>query len=698
MNAWNDEESQIVLTNQVWKIHFSEKIDPKSLDSNPVFILDEEGAKQANEIFLSDDQKTLYISPPENGYDPKSNGYTLHVEKGIKSTIGRGLSSAKKISFVVKETLPVVGSKKKLNDYFLTLMKEQQQTRSLFGDIAESSKSSSDSATANSEAGAKQDVSETNVQVQGVDEADMVKTNGEYIFQASHNKVDIIKAIPAGEMKRSATLSYDHSFSPYQLYLHNEQLVVIGHSYENQNKPMNEIAAADRMIAPLYHSTKAIVYNIKNPGKPEQIREINLEGSYVSSRKIEGIVYLVTNHYPDFWLLEQNNNIDIRPRFSDSSVSSDMNPIDYNTIQYFPDSKESNYTMIAAFDLEKPTLEASLTTYLGSGQQLYMSKENLYLAVPNYLVRPLEDTSRMVTPDTNVYKFSVKGMKVAFHSSAEIKGTILNQFSMDEHEGYFRLVTTKGFAWDENQPSSNQLFILDRNLKQVGQLEELARGERIYSARFLGNRIYMVTFKETDPLFVIDASEPTNPKVLGELKIPGFSNYLHPYDENHLIGFGQDTKLVTDKGTSGPPRVITDGVKITLFDVSDMANPKEKFTEIIGGRGTYSPLNYDHKALLFNKNKNLFAFPITVYQNNEANQYDQIFEFQGAYIYQINPDKGFELKSKITHETGNPQYEVWENSIGRLLYIGDYLYALSPEKISSYDLSSYQKIGESSLK
>ena len=183
--------------------------------------------------------------------------------------------------------------------------------------------------------------------------------------------------------------------------------------------------------------------------------------------------------------------------------------------------------------------------------------------------------------------------------------------------------------------------------------------------------------------------------MLGELKIPGFSNYLHPYDENHIIGFGQDTKIVAEKGSNSGPRIITNGVKISMFDVSDMSNPKEKFTEIIGGMGTYSPLNHDHKALLFNKNKNLFAFPITVYKNSDKNEYEQIFEYQGAYIYNIDPATGFNLKSKITHITGKmPIYEEWDSSIQRLLYIGDTLYALSPGKITSHDLKTYQKIGE----
>ncbi|MCM3665105.1 beta-propeller domain-containing protein [Mesobacillus subterraneus] len=695
VNAWEGEE--IVLPNKVWKLQFSEKISEKSLDNNFIYITDDKGEKLQTELELSDDQKTIYINPPENGYDLKSKQYTVHFKKGIKSALGRELNSSYAWEFVVKETLPVVGSQEKLAGYFEGILKEQEKSRGWFGGLKESISEDTameDSSSANKSAGGG-DVSETNVQVQGVDEADIVKTDGQTIFQAEQNKVRIIQAVPGAQMKLLSMIPYDETFSPYQLFLEDEKLVVIGQQYHNFSKPYDKIAK-DSLIAPMTQSTKVIVYNVKNPAKPAQIREIELEGGYVSGRKVDNQVYLITQHYPDFWLLKENREIDIRPKYFDSASETKEKKISYDDIRYFPESREPNYTMIAAFDLNLPKKEAAITTYLGSGNQIYMSKENLYLAVQNQGDLAMEERG-VIASDTDIHKFAINGMDVKYHSSATVPGTVLNQFSMDEHDGFFRLVTTKGYAWDETKPSSNHLYILDKNLKEAGKIEGLARGERIYSARFMGDRIYMVTFKETDPLFVIEASDPRNPKVLGELKIPGFSNYLHPYDENQIIGFGQDTKIVAEKGSS-QPRILTDGVKISLFDVSDMSNPEEKFTEIIGGRGTYSPLNHDHKALLFNKNKNLFAFPISVYRNSDKNEYEQIFEYQGAYIYNIDPAKGITLKSKITHIDGKmPYYEEWESQIQRLLYIGDTLYALSPAKITSHNMKTYEKIGELGL-
>lgn len=694
VNAW--EEEHVVLPNKVWQLQFSDKISEKSLDSNLIYITNDQGEKLDTRIELGDDRKSVYIHPPENGYDPKAKEYTVHFKKGIKSALGRELNSAQSWKFVVKETLPTVGTQENLAGYFEKILDEEKKERGWFGGVKDSFKSSEDKASEESLAADKSagggEVSETNVQVQGVDEADIVKTDGKSIFQAEYDKVRVIQAVPGAQMKVLSTIRYDQNFSPNQLFLQDDQLVVIGYQYNDIHKSYED-AAKDSLIAPMMQTTAIIVYDVKNPADPKQIREVKVEGSYVSARKVENLVYLVTQHYPDYWLLKGNRKIDIRPKFTDTVLGSEEKTITYDDIHYFPESRQPNYTMIAALDLDQPKKEVAMTAYLGSGNQLYMSKDNLYLAVENYGDMDYKERG-VLAPDTDVHKFAIKGVEVKYHSSATVPGTVLNQFSMDEHNGYFRVVTTKGYAWDEKRPSSNQLYILDKNLKETGKIEELARGERIYSARFMGDRIYMVTFKETDPLFVFDASDPANPKVLGELKIPGFSNYLHPYDENHIIGFGQDTKIVSEKGFS-QPRILTNGVKISLFDVSDMSNPKEKFTEVIGGRGTYSPLNDDHKALLFSKDKDIFAFPISVYQNSDKSEYEQIFEYQGAYVYSIDPATGFKLKSKVTHINGDmPYYEDWEHQIQRLLYIGDTLYAVSAEKITSHKIGSYEKVGE----
>ena len=212
----------------------------------------------------------------------------------------------------------------------------------------------------------------------------------------------------------------------------------------------------------------------------------------------------------------------------------------------------------------------------------------------------------------------------------------------------------------------------------------------------MGDRAYMVTFRTVDPLFVIDLKDPEKPKILGALKIPGYSDYLHPYDENHIIGFGKDT--VELKG-----QAYYLGMKIALFDVTDVSNPIQKFTENIGDRGTESEILRNHKALLFSKEKGLMAFPVTVmevkgknkFMDNGFPEYGQ-FSFQGAYVYNIDLVNGFTLKGRITHlskddylRSGTGWYDSDKN-ISRLLYIKDNLYTLSNSIIKANELENLE--------
>lgn len=600
---------------------------------------------------------------------------------------------AKALPFATdNSTVPVISSKEKLNQYFKKVMKEERSNFSLYK-MEESTAEDSGGSSENS--AQSFDASETNNQVQGVDEADLVKTNGSHIFQVVDGKVHIIETNDGDDMKLLHSFSFPDHFSPSELFLHGDKLLIVGHSYEEMEASKKVDDSNKMMIAPINEMTKAIVFNIKDPSNPKEERTISIEGHIVSMRKIDGKVYVVTNQFPQYWLLRENEDVDLRPRYKDSTVSGENLSVGYDQIHIFPESKEGNYTIIAAFDLENPEKEAKITTYLGGGNQLYMSKENIYIALQNWNVRPLSDRSD-ATVNTTIYKYAVDNLNVEFVHSTEIDGNILNQFSMDEHNGYFRVVTTEGNTWDEESPSANHLFIFDDRLEKVSSIEDLARGERIYSARFMGDKIYMVTFKETDPLFVIDASKPEEPEVLGELKIPGFSNYLHPFDENHLIGFGHDTKVVPAKDSS-EPLIFTEGVKLSLFDVSDMKNPKEKFTKIIGGRGTYSPLNHDHKALLFDKGKNIFAFPINIYEETEGENFEEGFKFQGAHIYNIDLNQGFQLRAEISHMKGKQIYEEWHNEIRRILYIDESLYVLSNGKITSHSLTDYKLKDELTL-
>ena len=221
-----------------------------------------------------------------------------------------------------------------------------------------------------------------------------------------------------------------------------------------------------------------------------------------------------------------------------------------------------NYLLITALDIQNTERPANIEAFLGSGSDIYMDLDSLYVVAEDY-------SSTLVTV-SNIARFKIDGLKIGYSGGGLVKGGILNQFSMDEWEGNFRIAT---HSWDKN---NNSLYILDEDLEQVGMIENLAKGERIYSVRFMQDKAYIVTFRQIDPLFVIDTSNPEKPKLLGELKIPGFSNYLHPISDNILLGIGQDADEET--GAQG-------GIKLSLFDVSDTAKPKEVDSIILGESG-----------------------------------------------------------------------------------------------------------------
>ena len=205
----------------------------------------------------------------------------------------------------------------------------------------------------------------------------------------------------------------------------------------------------------------------------------------------------------------------------------------------------------------------------------------------------------------------------------------------------------------------------------------------------MGDKAYLVTFRETDPLFVIETKDPKAPKVLGELKIPGFSNYLHPVDENHLLGIGYDTEVRMEAG-SKEPIVLTKGMKLSLFDVTDFNKPKEKQAVIIGGRGTYSPVQYDHKALFRDPRQNYYGFPVTIY--SPTDEEDRLkYEGTGAQIYKVTP-AGIELAANLI-EKARPgeQYEDSYNAVQRLIYVEDQLFTVSRSKVTSYNGNTFEK-------
>ena len=571
------------------------------------------------------------------------------------------------------------------------------------------------------------DYSSTNVQVAGVDEGDTVKTDGHYIYSLQGNQVRIVNAYPASDMALLSTLAFDNNFTPIELYVDGDRLVVIGQGWKKQDNTSDQQgdSAAEGGQAKIaiwwfggQSETRARVYTLADRSQPQLEREISFEGSYLSSRKIGNNIYLMGRNYPMYYRYMRPYIVDdvlpppteaqvtvtksskaaatstlsredIVPSVSDSSVNKGAEfLLPMKNIAFFPGFSEANYVMTTSFRLDKPAEPARFNSYLGGGDLVYASADNLYVSAADY---PLDGTHSV----THVYRFSLTDGIITFTDSGEVPGTPLNQFSLDENQGYLRIATTvsnwttDGTNW-QNQ-SWNNLYTLDENMKVKGKLEHLAEGESIYAVRFMGNRAYMVTYEQLDPLFVIDLATPEQPRLLGQLKIPGYSNYLHPYDENHLLSLGQETVASADG--SSP---VVKGVKLALFDVTDPTNPAQLHSLVIGGQGTYTPASYDYKAFWFDRKRNLLGFPIDETASDatlDTYQWPPRV-FQGAEVYSVSLTEGFAKQGAVSHFDDGETDNNWSHYVQRLLSIGNELYTFSESRLRANSLKDFSQHGQ----
>lgn len=527
------------------------------------------------------------------------------------------------------------------------------------------------SGTNTADANTDVDYSKTNIQVDGVDEADIVKTDGKYIYYVANEKVYIIDA---QDLKIQSIIEPDnkeYEFSPSEIYINKDKLIAIGDSYETMNIETEEEEVIYYKSRFDYGKTmaKATVYDISDKKHPKEVREVSIDGYYNNSRMIGDCIYFISDK--DIYYGDTIKNEEILPNVKDTAVSNNTSKIECTDIAYFKGSNDSNYLMVAAFDVNKKE-PATIETLFGAGSEIYASADNLYITQSNYRYFLGNEITK-----TKIYKFNLNNNKILFKATTEIKGTINDQFSMDEYDGNLRIATTSS-QYDEDK-SKNQLFILNENLEEIGRIDNMAKGESIYSVRFVGKVGYIVTFKQIDPLFVIDLSDPRAPEIKGELKIPGYSSYLHPYDETHIIGIGYNTK------SNGYGGVTNDNMKISMFDVSNLKNPREMFSVDIGESYGYSEITSNHKALFYNKEKKLIGFPVTVLNKNNR------YSTNSLVLYKIDLDKGFVEYGEIEQENDR------KNNIKRAIYIGDILYTLTEYKVTAYSLDSLAKIHELEL-
>lgn len=539
--------------------------------------------------------------------------------------------------------------------------------------------------TTNAERDSETKNSKTNTQVNNVDEADIVKVDGNYIYYVSNKKLVIIDAHTPEASEKISEINYkDTNFNPREVYVKGQKIIVIGNEYDNSCKTevisTEDVTATDiERVQESKPKSGMIIYDISNIKEPKETRRVMIEGNYISSRMIEDNIYYVANKYIATSNIQKNKMEDLdedkyKPVYQDTAVSQEEKCINYDLIYYFPETQDSSYLMLAGLNINNNE-EAEIRTFLGAGQYIYSSEKNMYIATNK---TTYGKGYEVLGGTTHLLKIELNNGKFNFKAECNIDGQVNNQFSMDENKDTFRIATTTGNIWVD-ETTANNLYILNDKLEEIGRVENLGKEEKIYSVRYVENKAYVVTFKQTDPLFVIDLSESTKPQILGELKIPGYSTYLHPYDDTHLIGFGYDTK---ENGT----RVITNGLKMSMFDISDFNNPQELFKISIGdSKYTYSELLYNHKALLFSKEKNIIAFPLYSSSGRKTNS--------RAAIYNIDLEKGFSLKGEISNVTNK-----YEENVKRIVFANDTFYTFSDSLVKVANMDTLEVVKEFTIK
>lgn len=525
------------------------------------------------------------------------------------------------------------------------------------------------------------DYSQTNNQVQGVDEGDIVKTDGNYIYSVGEQEINITDIQDPNKMNKIASIPLERDedtiYYPREMYFSNNKLIVIA-SKENLNTTMCVVGEdTSKTVNRLRISTTILIYNVEDKNNIQKQREVEVDGSYQSSRLIGDNFYLITNQRIAYDNTVKESKYYI-PSYQDSYASNERKYKSYEDIYYFPESTSKSYANIVVLNTESKD-EVKLYSFLGMSNNIYMNTQSLYLTNTKYQVQENGDIKSisLERANTEIYKFKLKGKELEYFGMANVHGSIINQFAMDETDGYFKIATTNWSDIEEDR--SNNLYVFDDKLNQVGKIEGLAKGESIYSVRFMQNRAYLVTYKTIDPLFVIDLQNPAQPQVLGELKIPGVSQYLHPYDENHLIGIGKNT--IEKNG-----RAIEKGMKISLFDVTDISNPIEQYSVNIGESGTFSEILYNHKALCYYKEKSIVAFPISMQEKGGK-------RFSGAIFYQIDLENGIIEKGRIEDNSRKD----YNTKINRIVYAKDTFYTISRNTINSVNSNNMEIISSISI-
>ena len=485
---------------------------------------------------------------------------------------------------------------------------------------------------ANQKVTGEADYSQTNVREAGVDEGDVVKTDGSYLYILKSSGSVRIVDIRGTKMKEIAEIQPEKlNESIEDLYLDGDRLMLVTTGYESSM----EEAESDMYTVNRYQYTALTVYDITEREHPEVTGRITQEGDYRQSRKNGDYVYLLTQYSPS-----------LGDSFEDSSVMPLVNEQKLAISDvYLPDqTSQPDYLVASGINIQDPENVISSKAIVSGAADFYMSSDNLFICNNNW-----NDGKS----STEILRFACEDGEITAGAMCELPGFLNDTFSLDEYQGYLRVLLT-----EDSNGESNSLYILDADMQVTGAIRDLADGETIRSARFMGTIAYFVTFRQTDPLFCADLSDPDNPQILSELKLTGFSSYLHPYGDHLLLGVGYEAEEETGSQT---------GVKLSMFDISEPSQVEELDKYVIKG-ASYLPSDYDYKAILADGEKNLIGFVC-----------------DGEYlVFSYDEEKGFQ--NLLTYTMSD--WEYWDGDAScRGVYAGDEFYIVDQDEVLYFDMN-----------
>lgn len=492
----------------------------------------------------------------------------------------------------------------------------------------------SDTASSSADTGAvssSTDYSQTNVREAGVDEGDVVKTDGKYLYILKSDSSVKIVDIQSSEMELVSTVTLDQlNESIEEIYLEDNQLILVTSGYDSSMEEQeSDVYTVDR-----YTYAAVSVYDISDREHPQQTGRMTQEGTYRQSRKNGNYFYLLTQYSPSIG--ESVDDSDVMPLVNEEKVT-------VNNIYLPSDLNQPDYLVVSGTDLSDLQKPVSTKAIVSGASDFYMSTDSLYICCQNW---------EHGKSSTQILKFSCVDGEITASNMAELPGYLNDTFSLDEYDGYLRVLTT-----EDGNGESNNLFVLDEDMNTISTIRDIASGETIRSARFVGDMGYFVTFRQTDPLFCVDLSEPESPEILSELKISGFSSYLHMYGENRLLGIGYEADEDTGSQT---------GVKLSMFDISDPENVTEENKYVIKD-AYYLPLDYNYKAITIDADKNLIGFVC-----------------DGEYmVFRYDEEKGFE--NLLTYTMSDNNYWDGQESC-RGVYVGERFCVVDREKVLMFDM------------